>query len=93
MHFFEFKVDSNNRVASIVLYTTDVSSCLTEREHSLAIVDGILSQNGYSNPDPSAPELAERNVIIMNTQPLAFPTPRRKMLIVYEITYVRIRYL
>ena len=22
MHFFEFKVDSNNRVASIVLYTT-----------------------------------------------------------------------
>ena len=22
MHFFEFKLDSNNRVASIVLYTT-----------------------------------------------------------------------
>ena len=26
MHFFEFKVDSNNRVASIVLYTTPVTS-------------------------------------------------------------------
>ena len=28
----------------------DVSSGPTEREHSLAIVDGILSQNGYPNP-------------------------------------------
>ena len=26
MHFFEFKLNSNNRVASIVLYTTTVST-------------------------------------------------------------------
>ena len=34
MHFFEFKVDSNNRVASIVLYTThgarEISMCKNE---------------------------------------------------------------
>ena len=28
MHFFEFKVDSNNRVVSIVLYTTDITAVL-----------------------------------------------------------------
>ena len=39
----------------------DVSSGPTEREHSLAIVDGILSQNGYLNPDPSSPVVVELN--------------------------------